>query len=94
MGIRVGSFPPFMPRGIFEDADINAGADHTFFAGRSFSAALLSMTSASSFFNLAFSLSNPFSRLASETSSPPYLMGWSAPSAISRLAQICKGAEP
>jgi hypothetical protein len=46
---------------------------HHFFARRSFSAALSSMASASSFFSLAFSLSSPFRRLASETSSPPYL---------------------
>src|SRR6202007_1844257 len=46
---------------------------HHFFASRSFSAALSSMTSAKSFFNLAFSLSSPFRRLASEISSPPYL---------------------
>src|SRR6188474_1039457 len=46
---------------------------HHFFARRSFSAALSSMTSASSFFSLAFSLSSPFRRLASETSSPPNL---------------------
>ena len=46
---------------------------HHFFASRSFSAALSSMASANSFFSLAFSLSSPFSRLASETSSPPYL---------------------
>jgi hypothetical protein len=38
------------------------------------------MASAKSFFNLAFSLSSPFSLLALEISSPPYLMGWSAPS--------------
>ena len=37
------------------------------------SMALSSMASASSFFSLAFSLSSPFKRLASETSSPPYL---------------------
>jgi hypothetical protein len=49
------------------------GADHTFFVSRSFSAALSSMASASSFFSLAFSLSSPFKRLASQTSSPPYL---------------------
>jgi hypothetical protein len=42
-----------------------------FFASRSFSAALSSMASARSFFSLAFSLSNPFSRFASGTSSPP-----------------------
>jgi hypothetical protein len=41
---------------------------HHFFASRSFSAALSSMASANSFFNLAFSLSSPFRR-ASETSS-------------------------
>jgi hypothetical protein len=46
---------------------------HHFFARRSFKAALSSMASASSFLSLAFSLSSPFSRLASETSSPPYL---------------------
>src|SRR5262249_61958273 len=46
---------------------------HHFFASRSFSAALSSIASAKSFFNLAFSLSSPLSRLASETSSPPYL---------------------
>jgi hypothetical protein len=46
---------------------------HYFFVRRSFSAALSSMASASSFFSLAFSVSNPFRRLASETSSPPWL---------------------
>ena len=46
---------------------------HHFFARRSLSAALSSMASASSFFSLAFSLSSPFTRLASETSRPPYL---------------------
>src|SRR6202008_3737166 len=46
---------------------------HHFFPSRSFSAALSSMASAKSFFSLAFSISSPFRRLASETSSPPYL---------------------
>src|ERR1043165_244038 len=46
---------------------------HHFFARRSFNAALSSMASASSFFSLEFSLSSPFSRLASEPSTPPYL---------------------
>ena len=46
---------------------------HHFFASRSFSAALSSMASANSFFGLAFSLSRPLRRFASETSSPPYL---------------------
>src|SRR5262245_44978155 len=49
------------------------GGRHHFFARRSFSAALSSMASASSFFSLAFSPSSPSRRLASETSSPPYL---------------------
>jgi hypothetical protein len=49
------------------------GADHTFFASRALSAALSSMASAKSFFSRTFSLSSPFRRLASETSSPPYL---------------------
>src|SRR5262249_60764930 len=46
---------------------------HHFFASRSFSAALSSIASANSFFSLAASLSSPLRRLASETSSPPYL---------------------
>ena len=37
------------------------------------------MESANSFFSLVFSSSSDFSRFASETVSPPYLMGWSAP---------------
>src|ERR1700722_17013618 len=45
---------------------------HHFFPSNSFNAALSSMASASSFFSLAFSLSSPFSRFASETSRPPY----------------------
>jgi hypothetical protein len=54
------------------------GADHTFFASRSFSAALSNMASAKSlFFSRAFSLSGPFRRLASVRSSlravPPCL---------------------
>ena len=44
-----------------------------FFVSRSFSAALSSIASANSFFSLAFSFSNPFRRLASETARPPYL---------------------
>ncbi len=46
---------------------------HHFFANRSFSAALSSIASAKSLFSLAFSVSSPFGRFASETSSPPYL---------------------
>ena len=44
-----------------------------FFERSSFSAALSSIDSARSFFSLRFSSSSAFSRLASETSSPPYL---------------------
>src|SRR4029079_18638794 len=60
-------------RGSLVQEPCTDGADHTFFASRSFSAALSSMASAKSFFSRAFSLSTPFRRLASETSSPPYL---------------------
>jgi hypothetical protein len=49
------------------------GGRHHFFAATSFSMALSSIASASSFFSFAFSSSSAFSRLASETSSPPYL---------------------
>jgi hypothetical protein len=44
-----------------------------FFELRSFSMALSSIASASSFFSLAFASSSAFRRLASETSRPPYL---------------------
>src|SRR5580704_5132987 len=47
---------------------------HHFFVSRSFNAALSSMASANSFFSLAFSPSSARSRLASDTSSPPYLL--------------------
>ena len=43
-----------------------------FFVVRSFSMALSSIASASSFFSFAFSLSSAFGRRASVTSSPPY----------------------
>src|SRR5262245_2780010 len=49
-----------------------ASGRHHFFARRSFSAALSSIASAKSFFSLAFSLSRPRRRFASETSRPPY----------------------
>ena len=49
------------------------GGRHHFFAAISFSMALSSIASASSFFSLAFSSSSAFSRLASDTSSPPIL---------------------
>src|SRR5262245_49875123 len=55
-----------------DSLSLGSGRLH-FFASRSFSAALSSMASANSFFSLAFSLSSPLRRLASETSSPPYL---------------------
>ena len=44
-----------------------------FFDATSLSMALSSIASANSFFSLAFSSSSAFSRLASETSRPPYL---------------------
>src|SRR3546814_6874246 len=43
-----------------------------FFASRSFSAALSSIDSASSFFRRRFSSSSPFSRAASDGPIPPY----------------------
>jgi hypothetical protein len=46
---------------------------HHFFDEMSFNTAMSSIASASSFFSLAFSSSSDRSRLASETSSPPYL---------------------
>src|SRR5579871_6079723 len=49
------------------------GGRHHFFDATSFSIALSSIASASSFFSLAFSSSGAFSRLASDTSRPPYL---------------------
>jgi hypothetical protein len=49
------------------------GGRHHFFDSRSFSAAASSIASAISRFSFAFSSSNCFSRLASETSSPPNL---------------------
>ncbi len=42
------------------------------FVVRSFSMALSSIASASSFFSLPFSASSAFSRRASDTSKPPY----------------------
>src|SRR5258707_3412136 len=44
----------------------------TFFPSRSFSAALSSIASASSFLSRRFSSSSDFSRRVSETSHPPY----------------------
>ena len=49
------------------------GGRHHFFDATSFSMALSSIASASSFFSLAFSSSSAFSRLASDTSRPPIL---------------------
>jgi len=49
------------------------GGRYHFFDSRSFSAALSSIASASSFFSFVFSSESCFSRLASETSRPPYL---------------------
>ena len=46
---------------------------HHFFAATSFSTALSSIASASSFLSLAFSSSSALSRRACDTSSPPYL---------------------
>jgi hypothetical protein len=48
------------------------GGRYHFFDAKSFKTALSSMAFAKSFFNRAFSSSSPFSRLASETSRPPY----------------------
>lgn len=45
-----------------------------FFERRSFKAALSSIASANSFFSLVFSASSAFSRLASDTYMPPYLL--------------------
>jgi hypothetical protein len=52
---------------------LSLAAGVTFFATKSFSMALSRTASASSFFCFAFSSSSAFSRLASETSSPPHL---------------------
>src|SRR5437764_588194 len=49
------------------------GGRHHFFAAMSFSIALSSIASASSFFSREFSSSSAFSRRASETSIPPNL---------------------
>ena len=49
------------------------GGRHHFFDAISFSIALSSIASASSFLSLAFSASGALSRLASDTSRPPYL---------------------
>src|SRR5580693_1556924 len=49
----------------------SCGGPHHFFPSRSFSAALSSMASASIRFSRPFSPSSAFSRLASDTSSPP-----------------------
>src|SRR5215471_6228709 len=49
------------------------GGRHHFFEAMSLSMALSSIASASNFFSFAFSSSNAFRRLASDTSSPPYL---------------------
>jgi hypothetical protein len=56
------------------------GGRQKFFVSSSFKVALSSNCSASSFFSLRFSSSSDLRRFASDTSSPPYLMGWSAPS--------------
>lgn len=50
----------------------NCGRYH-FFEATSFRMALSSIAAASSFFSRAFSSSSAFSRLASDTSRPPYL---------------------
>src|SRR5262249_62298943 len=49
------------------------GGRHHFFAAISLSIALSSIASARSFLSFSFSSSSAFSRLASDTSSPPYL---------------------
>src|SRR3989304_739134 len=49
------------------------GGPYHFFVRSSFSAALSSIDSASSFFSFRFSSSSAFSRRASDTSRPPYL---------------------
>ena len=49
------------------------GGRHHFFEAISLSMALSSIASASSFLSLAFSASSALSRLASDTSRPPYL---------------------
>jgi len=68
--------PPFAhPEGVSEMGDsfpLGRGRHH-FFPTRSFKAALSSMASASNRFSRVFSSSSVFSRLASETSSPPNL---------------------
>ncbi len=50
-----------------------SGGPYHFFVRSSFSAAWSSIDSARSFFSFRFSSSNAFSRLASDTSMPPYL---------------------
>src|SRR6202041_1716489 len=55
------------------DAFALDGGPHHFFDRSSRSAAASNICSAKSFFSLAFSSSSCFSRLASETSMPPYL---------------------
>ena len=49
------------------------GGPYHFFVRSSFKAAASSIDSASSFFSFRFSSSSAFSRLASDTSRPPYL---------------------
>ena len=49
------------------------GGPYHFFVRSSFKAATSSIDSASSFFSFRFSSSSAFSRLASDTSRPPYL---------------------
>src|SRR6202041_3647200 len=55
------------------DAFALGGGPYHFFDRSSRSAAASNICSANSFFSLAFSSSSCFSRLASETSMPPYL---------------------
>src|SRR6516165_3495012 len=56
-----------------DSISLGSGPYH-FFARSSFSAALSSIDSANSFFSLRFSSSSIRSRLASDTSMPPYLL--------------------
>ena len=78
LAIRVdkGAGPPFRKahHGLqMRDPFALGGGPYHFFARSSRSAAASSIGSAKSFFSLAFSSSSCFSRLASDTSRPPYL---------------------
>src|SRR5919107_2130984 len=84
---RKGTRPPLaqlVASAQMSDGLSPGGGRHHFLASRSFSATLSSMASARSFLSLVFSSSSAFSRRASETSSPPNLLGWSAPPSSSK----------